>query len=258
MKKFIALFLTIFACSSVVLAIPNNYKDELKRIGYSYNVKGFIESIRKDNQLAFRYFLHSTVDVDSQNKRGVTPLVAAVLYGNEYYIKELIEVGKANPNIKTDVGDAALNYAAYNGNFDLVEYLIRNGSFVDNVNMRGDSPLIQSVFVNRYDIAMYLLFVGADPNLQNMLGNTALYYAASYGHLEMVKVLVANGADINVQNAIKETPLFIAAKNGKVEVVEYLLSTRKADKKLQNWEGLYPLDIALQYEHSEIVNLLSK
>ena len=258
MKKFIALLLTIFVYSSVAFAIPNNYKDELKRIGYQYNVKGFIESIRKDNPLAFRYFLHSTVDVDSQNKRGVTPLVAAVLYGNEYYIKELIEVGKANPNIKTDVGDSALNYAAYNGNFDLVEYLIRNGAFVDNVNMRGDSPLMQSVFVNRYDIAMYLLFVGADPNLKNIVENTALHYAASYGYLEMVKVLVANGADINAQNALLETPLFIASKNGQTKVVEYLLSTRKVDKKLQNSEGLYPFDIALLKEHSEIVNLLSK
>ena len=59
-------------------------------------------------------------------------------------------------------------------------------------------------------------------------------------------------------NILKETPLFIASKNGKVKIVEYLLSTRKADKKLQNCEGLYPLDIALQNKHSEIVNLLSK
>ena len=258
MKKIALFILFVFLSTAMVQAAGNNYKDELKRIGYRYNIKAFIDAVMKSNDQAFRYFLHSTISVNEQNKRGVTPLIAAAITGNNYYAEELVNIAGADPNIKTDVGDAALNYAAYHGNFDLVHFLVSKGANVDTVNQKGDSPLIQAVFVNRYDIVMYLLFVGAEPNLRNLLGNTALHYASSFGNLETVKVLVANGADINSQNELQETPLFIASKNGRAKVVEYLLSTRKVDKKLTNFEGLYPLDIALKNHHEEIVNMLSK
>ena len=93
---------------------------------------------------------------------------------------------------------AAINFAAENGHFDIVQHLINNSA---NVNPQ------------------------------------ALINAAEIGHLEMFKYLIANGADMNYQSydtgfmTLRTfgfrsgfTAPSIAAKNGHLNIIKYIFN----------------------------------
>ena len=62
MKKIILIMLSIVLIQGTflpVFSIDQNYQKELKRIGYSYNAKGFNKAIQNQDLRAFNYFLFS-------------------------------------------------------------------------------------------------------------------------------------------------------------------------------------------------------
>ena len=93
MKKILFLISAIFLYQSLcvpVFSIDQNYQQELKRIGYSYNAKGFNKAIQNEDLRAFNYFLFSTVNINSKDKKGFTPLHTAVNCDNYDYAQRII------------------------------------------------------------------------------------------------------------------------------------------------------------------------
>jgi ankyrin repeat protein len=68
-------------------------------------------------------------------------------------------------------------------------------------------------------------FFAKDMNVHQPLDaryNTLLHKAAEYGSLEIVKYLLSRDADINVENILGYTPVIVALENEHTEIVEYL------------------------------------
>ena len=82
----------------------------------------------------------------------------------------------------------------------------------------------------------------------------SIHDAAESGNIEAVKQHLAAGTDVNLGGGA--TPLHPATYSGHKEVVELLIGNgANVNAKSKGWT---PLDIAIEFEHTEIADLLRK
>jgi len=142
-------------------------------------------------------------------------------------VKRCIKNG-IDVNFQYDLGVTVLMYASYNGEIEIVKYLIDNGA---NINLQskhdgkyGFSALTEASRNGHIEVVKYLIDNGADINLQINYGYTALIEASRNGHIEVIKYLIDNGADINIQDRSGKTALIYATDNKNKEIAKYLKS----------------------------------
>ena len=82
----------------------------------------------------------------------------------------------------------------------------------------------------------------------------SIHDAAENGNIEAVKQHLAAGTDVNLGGVA--TPLHPATYSGHKEIVELLIANgANVNTKAKGWT---PLDIAIEFEHSEIADILRK
>lgn len=96
------------------------------------------------------------------------------------------------PDLANQDGNTFLMLAAYNGNADVLEVLIRHGADVNALNDRGQSPLAGAIFKKEDQVIDLLLNAGADPHAGHP---TALQSAEMFGRPDLVERLEAAAKD---------------------------------------------------------------
>ena len=161
-------------------------------------------------------------------------------------------------NTKNERGVVALHYASFQGNVDIIKYLINYGADVTSLTSRdlnvihyaaqgnqpnsllyfnifhkskinlekvdkgGSTPLHWASYSSATEIALYLLSFGADINKKDKNGNTPLHLAVIKNSYKMVLKLLQNGALTNIANNENNTPKEIASKKNLDNIYELL------------------------------------
>ncbi|CAD5205544.1 unnamed protein product [Bursaphelenchus okinawaensis] len=112
--------------------------------------------------------------------------------GNTMAVKKFIEQGGVDVDEGDDDGITALQIAAAEGHYTMVEMLIRE--------------------------------LQADIHLANVIGFTPFLHACREGHLNVAKYLVQNGARVTDKTRFNVTALALASAGGHVEVVNLLIT----------------------------------
>lgn len=152
-----------------------------------------------------------------------------------------------------------LHFAADNGYFDMVVWLLAEGANVKSKNEFGNTPLHVA---RSADIAELLLAKGADLEAKNNFGSTPLHMAAANDRAEVVKLLLRKGANIQAKNNEDQTPeecheivvsisLYAAKKN--YNEIKFLLLSRDS-----NFTDQSELHLAIQYQQINEVKYLLK
>ncbi len=132
---------------------------------------------------------------------------------------------RADPNERLGDGATALHWAAYWGDAEIVDRLIRAGAKVEVANDLGVTPLLLASTNEDSAVAKRLLAAGADPNAAGRSGQTPLMAAARAGRAEIAAALVARGANVNARESTHDqTALMWATASRRPEVVRVLLS----------------------------------
>lgn len=118
--------------------------------------------------------------------------------------------GDINATYGDSNGNNALNYAAYEGDADLVRLLLAHGADLGVRNNEGWDPIIFAVFKGRTECVRVLLEAGADANRRTPTGSTLLMVAAMFGHTDIIRALVSAGADLHATNPDGYTALYLA------------------------------------------------
>lgn len=126
-----------------------------------------------------------------------------------YSLKRLLGC-KVNVNGAANDYTRALHLAAAQGHTEIVETLIKNGAYIDHINIDWLTPLHIASMENRAEVVKILLENNVHINKHSLRQGSALHIAAYHGHTEIAEILIKNGADINKLDDHGRTPFYIA------------------------------------------------
>ena len=113
-------------------------------------------------------------------------------------------------------------------------------------NNLNSSPLQFAAQNGQTELVQELIARGADVNYQNARGYTPLIYATRAGHLDSMKAIVEAGADYNMTTGVdatyNNTALHYAAINGDEKAALYLLGLPNINMNHVNGAGNTPYD----------------
>lgn len=169
--------------------------------------------------------LEQGAKINSQeNALGVTPLHCAIYQGNDEMVEFLLENG-ANGNATTADGQTALHIATQRGHRKCMKLLFSQHVDLNLVDETGASCLHAAVGTATEESTIPLLVKHkAGLNFQNPNnGNTALHLAVKFRRPRIILFLIEKGAVIDAANDEGITPLQLAANMDNCEAISLLL-----------------------------------
>ncbi len=177
-------------------------------------------------------------------------LMHAIYDGDLEMVEYLLE--RVDDLSRTDERDfTPLMAAASENHVEITKLLIARGADVNQVH-RQWTALIEAADEGSLEVAELLLDNGANMNLNPDTGRSAAVMAASEGHLDVLKLLIERGAS---PTAGQISPLHMAAKEGKTEIVRYLLA-KGVNVDLRDADGRTALTYAASEGQTEVIKIL--
>jgi len=232
--------------------------------------KEITECARDGDLDGVRSLIETGADVDSQDKKGMTPLLYAARQGHGEVAELLISKGADLAVVEPGARLTALHFCALRGHRDIAEVLISKGADVHAEDKTGSTPLHLAAYSGHREVAELLLSEGADieqynSGSRNAYGDrTPLLVAAEAGHADVVELLILKGADVNAKQLrvrgapvyIDGAPLHLAAYANHVEAIELLISNGADINAAAGWGT--PLDWAIQGNGEDAAELLQR
>ena len=161
------------------------------------------------------------INIDSQDKDGMTMLIKAASIHNLELVKYLFKSG-ADLDCKNNFGFTALSYPITFGNEQLAEYLIIAGADLNTKNNFGYTPLMTAISINAELLSKEL----AQEENTSIIKKVTLHsfiQKVPKTHNNIIKLLLENGAEVNIKNEEGESPYSMALKGNNKEAMKLLI-----------------------------------
>ncbi|PSN51182.1 hypothetical protein C0J52_06044 [Blattella germanica] len=193
-------------------------------------------------------------DFDGFNKKGKTPLLEAVMGGNQQLAIKLLRHG-ANPNAKDEDDNSVLHYAVF-FNLTIVIPLLRSLKCdFDGFNKKSETLLLEAVMGRNEEIAIKLLNHGANPDAKDKEDNSVMHLAVAFNLTIVIDLLLSLKCDIEGFNTKGKTPLFDALKKKKQEIAIKLLK-HGANPNAKDKYGNTPIHYAVGKQLMKVVECI--
>jgi ankyrin repeat protein len=185
-----------------------------------------IEAVAQDDLATVRRLVKQGTNINAQDGRGRTALLAAVEANAIKSAKVLIEAG-ADVNVQDKKLDSPLLLAGAEGTLAILQLILQAKPDFSLYNRFGGTPLIPACERGHVEVVKALLNTKVDIDHVNHLGWTALLEAIILSdggprHQEIVQLLVDAGADVQIGDTNGVTPLLHARQKGFRKIVKIL------------------------------------
>ena len=177
------------------------------------------------------------------------------------FIVETFEVGnenfKASPHFANPEESKALHIASYNGDIDIIKYLIEDAHFDPDVkDAINRVPLHYASSNGKAEVVEYLTkYQNCDPCFEDSLKMNSLHFAIEKGHLHVLRYLVELGNFQDKQGSQSDL-LVTSVKNNQIQVLNYFIEEKKWDPEQYHDDNMNPLHVASLRGYLEIVQYL--
>jgi len=185
---------------------------------------------------------------------GITPLMAAIMLGQEDMVRFLLEQG-AKPETTNRTLDRAVHFAATVGHAGILRELLARGTKVNVRDRWQSTPLHMAAHSGNLEAVKQLLAAQAELEAADEAGFTPLLSAVEYDHVETVRYLLAQGASRWAKTDIGKGPLRVAATSNALQVAEFLLEQGEKVDGVPS-DSMRPLHEAASSGHPQMVALL--
>jgi ankyrin repeat protein len=175
----------------------------------------------------------------SADSYDIEDFIEAVTENNIPLVNELLLY---DPNIfLSKEGKLALHIASSKNLLCIVNILIANieDDNINAVDQNGSTALHASAEEGNLNIMNCLLNNGSNINAQDNDGYSAFHLACYHGHLQIVNILIDRGMHVNIKDNDGFTAYHVACLNGHMEVVKNLID-RGVVPLLMKKEKIYP------------------
>lgn len=195
------------------------------------------------------------LNLNVRDKKGRTPLLAAIDFGRTGIARSLLNAGAAT-DVADKEGDYPMTAAARSQNQEALEALIARGAALDQADGKRMTPLALAARNGSIRMVMTLLSA-AEARSEPLNLQPALFLAAEKGHGRVMELLIAGGADVNAPDDEGHTPLMKAALSDQVEALSILI---KAGAKPDTGDrhGLQAYDHAVTGTKAKAKEFLSR
>ena len=189
--------------------------------------KSLIEAVSQKDKNKVAKLLETKPDLEIKDTKGRTALMIAAYMGENEIAELLIRAG-ADVNAQDDMLNSPFLYAGAEGNLDLVKLCLANGANFEIYNRYYGTALIPAAERRHLQVVNLLVNTPGYPiDHVNNLGWTALLEAIILGsdrkvQVDIVKSLVDGGSNVNIADKEGVTPLQHARKRSLGEIITIL------------------------------------
>jgi ankyrin repeat protein len=187
-----------------------------------------IAAAERGDTAAVLAMISAGADINAQDGRGCTPVMAATHGNHADTVQALIQAG-ADINLRDNRRDNVLLYAGAEGLLDILRLAIAAGADTRITNRFGGTALIPAAERGHVEVVRELLtHSDVDVNHVNNLGWTALLEAIVLSdggprHQEIVQLLIAHGANVDLPDKDGKTPLQLARQRDFAPIEQMLV-----------------------------------
>ncbi|XP_067650458.1 serine/threonine-protein phosphatase 6 regulatory ankyrin repeat subunit B-like [Haliotis asinina] len=196
--------------------------------------------------------------VDQNETFADSPLHDACKKGDLNRVRYILSRGLIDVSNRDDSkGRTSLMVAVQKGHERIVEFLLRKGANVSQVDNNGHSVLHWACSGGYVGLVKHLLSkYSIDINKRDRFGRIPLMSAVYNGHKELFDVLVGMGANVSIVDANGDSILHSACRGGHVGMVKHVLASSSVDINSRSKSGKTPLMITVYYGYMDLLHVL--
>ncbi|CAF1011713.1 unnamed protein product [Brachionus calyciflorus] len=261
LKNIIFDFVTLGDLESIKSLQDPKISSFINELRDSYDQTCLLVSVKLNHVKLVEYFVKlESCDLDYCDSSGWTALRYAAWTGNEQIVNILVKNGAtidlADKDLRTP-----LRAAVFSGHENVVKILIKSGADVNKTDLENRSILHVATYMGHLSIVNILLQSGASLNHQDLLGRsilaTSIYCINSQNRMDIIKLLIKNGAKIDQFDHNNQTPLILAGLENEIKIIDQLLSNNADIDHIDNL-GHTILTHAIKNGYDEQVEYLLK
>lgn len=206
------------------------------------SIDELIAAVLRNNASGVRTQLESGINPNMQDAKGRTALTLAIHQQSEKAIPILLQSRKTDINALNGAGESPLMLAIVTGQDDLARQLINQGAAI---NKHGWAPLHYAATKGNVEIMRLLLDKDAFIDTESPNRTTPLMMAAQYsGNEQAVQFLLEQGADPWAKNQLGMTAMDFAQRGNNKGIIQAIKNAQRQRKPAYNVQPATPLSPA--------------